>query len=256
MQARQAMCWSGPASFAIAAVGVAATATSIRRGDSPLLWAPLMYFTAIEVLQGYSYSFVGQCALPQNQVAALLAYIHIAFQPLVVCCFAGAFIPSDVRKVYLPVSIVAGSLAAAYLLIQVYPFDWAAPCRLGRVLCSEKLCVMRESWHLGWHIPMNDVGERVPAALLGAHVQLNLPVYTLVMFGLPILFGAWRIVLYQLAIGPSFAWLTTDSPTEFPAIWCLFSLGIVMLVVFTPLRDVMRTDKWLLWDLLRRQARN
>jgi uncharacterized protein DUF5765 len=250
------VCWNGPASFVIAAVGVAATATSIRRGDSPLLWAPLMYFTAIEVLQGYSYSVAGQCALPQNQVAALLAYIHIAFQPLVVCCFAGAFIPQDVRKAYLTVSITVGALAAAYLLIQVYPFAWAGQCRPGRVLCSQHLCVMRETWHLGWHITMNDIGERVPAALLGAQVQLNLPIYSLVMFGLPVLFGAWRIVLYQLAFGPSFAWLTTDSPTEFPAIWCLFSLGIVMIVVFTPLRDVLRSDSWPLWTLLRGRARN
>lgn len=243
------------ASYTIAAVGVAATIKSVTRGDSALLWSPLLYFTTIEALQGYSYSVEGQCALPQNQVATLLAYIHIAFQPLFAGFLALYFIPRELRRRIAPVFFTFGALTGAYLLIQIFPFEWAGPCRPGRLLCSDKLCVMRESWHIGWHIPLNDVGERVPAAIIGSQYQLNFPVYFAVMFGLPALLGSWKIVLYQFLIGPTLAWLTTDSPTEMPAIWCLFSLGIVMIVVFTPLREVMKVRHWPLWIILHKSTR-
>ncbi len=246
------MCWSGPASYTIAAVGIVATVKAIRQGDSALLWSPLVYFTAIEMLQGYSYSVEGQCALPQNQVATLLAYVHIAFQPLFTCILALYFIPSDVRRMIMPVVLGIGALTGAYLLIQIYPFEWAGACRPGRLLCSDHLCVKKESWHIGWHLPLNDLGERLPATIFGRQYDLNFPVYFTVMFILPALFGAWKVAGFQLMVGPTLAWATASSPTEMPAIWCLFSLGIVMTIVFTPLREFLFVKSWPLWDVLRR----
>lgn len=246
------MCWSGPASYTIAAVGVVATAKAIKQGDSALLWSPLLYFTAIEALQGYSYSVEGQCALPQNQIAALLAYVHIAFQPLFTCILALFFVPDDIRRLIAPTVLIIGGLTGAYMLLQIYPFDWTAPCRPGRLLCSEYLCVKRESWHIGWHLPLNDLGERLPAAVFGTQYHLNFPVYFVVMFLLPALFGAWKLAAFQLLIGPTLAWASTDSPTEMPAIWCLFSLGIVMMIVFSPLRAFLTARGWPLWQVLRR----
>lgn len=72
------------------------------------------------------------------------------------------------------------------------------------------------------------------------------------MFVLPALFGAWKVAGFQLLIGPTLAWATASSPTEMPAIWCLFSLGIVMTIVFTPLREFLFVKNWPLWDVLRR----
>ncbi len=245
------MCWSGPASYTIAAVGVIATVKAIRQGESPLLWSPLVYFTAIEVLQGYSYSVEGQCALPQNQVAALLAYIHIAFQPLFTGILALYFIPKDVRGMMAPVVFGLGALTGAYLLLQIYPFEWAGPCRPGRLLCSDHLCVKAESWHIGWHLTLNDLGESLPATIFGQQYDLNFPVYFTVMFLLPAALGAWKVAGFQLLIGPTLAWASTDSPTEMPAIWCLFSLGIVMMIVFTPLKSALQARSWPLWTVLR-----
>lgn len=241
------MCWSAEASFAIAAVGAAATVVSIRRGDTPCLWVPLGYFTLMEILQGYSYSVIDQCGLPANQMAALLAYIHIAFHPMMGCILAMAFVPDQVRRRLFAPLMVISSLTAAYMLAQIYPFDWAGPCRDGRVLCGDMMCVTRESWHLGWHLPLNDIGERVPAMILGPDIHLQLPVYSLVMFVVPALVGSWRVVLYQISVGPTLAWALTDSPNEMPAIWCMFSAGIVALVIFTPLRQLMAVQYHWFW---------
>jgi hypothetical protein len=41
--------------------------------------------------------------------------------------------------------------------------------------------------------------------------------------------------------------LLTDNPNEVAAIWCLLSIGILLLVVKTPLRKVMFVRKWFLW---------
>jgi hypothetical protein len=41
----------------------------------------LGYFSSMEVLQAFTYSVIDQCALPSNQIATLLGYLHIAFQP-------------------------------------------------------------------------------------------------------------------------------------------------------------------------------
>ena len=53
--------------------------------------------------------------------------------------------------------------------------------------------------------------------------------YLFAVFVLPLLYGAWRFVLFHLAAGPILAWLLTDDLNEMPAIWCLLSIGIIVI---------------------------
>jgi hypothetical protein len=48
-------------------------------------------------------------------------------------------------------------------------------------------------------------------------------------------------------MGPSLAWMLTDNINEWPAIWCLLSIGLLLIVVKTPLRGYLHVKKWWLW---------
>jgi len=242
------MCWSSEASFTVAAIGAAGVAVAVWRRDDPLLWVPLAYFTSMEVLQGVSYRSIGQCGLPENQVMAMLAYIHICFQPLFGFLLALHFIPDDAKRRFAAIGIALACGTAVYLLLQAYPFEWAGPCRKGRLLCSQQLCVLPGSWHLEWHIPMNDIGERVPALVFGVGVELQLPSYFLMMFVLPALMGSWKVVLVQFLLGPGIVWMLSDSPHERPAIWCILSVAIVLIVMFPAIRRHLYVRRWVGWS--------
>ncbi len=55
-----------------------------------------------------------------------------------------------------------------------------------------------------------------------------------VAFILPLVYGAWRFVLFTYVAGPVAAITLTTDPNEMPAIWCLFSIGL-LLISLSPL---------------------
>jgi len=62
------------------------------------------------------------------------------------------------------------------------------------------------------------------------------PTYVIAAFLLPLLYGAWRFVLFHALAGPVLAFALTENPNEAPAIWCLFSIGIVLIGSNTAIR--------------------
>jgi hypothetical protein len=58
-------------------------------------------------------------------------------------------------------------------------------------------------------------------------------------FILPVLYGAGRFTLYHIIVGPFLAYLTTSNWNEWPAVWCLFSIGLLLVVIKTPLRKLL-----------------
>ena len=79
-----------------AALGTTAYA-AYKREPAPL-WMALAYFSSMEALQAFTYSMIDQCALPSNQIATLLGYLHIVFQPFVIKMLSMYFIPAAVRE--------------------------------------------------------------------------------------------------------------------------------------------------------------
>ncbi|WP_299921629.1 DUF5765 domain-containing protein [uncultured Pelagimonas sp.] len=249
------MCWSGEASIGLAAVGMAATSYAIYKKESPLLWSPLLYFSLMELLQGYTYSVIDQCGLPENQIATFLGYLHICFQPFFGLLMALYFIPETVRRAVLPYGLALCSFSAIVMLIQVYPFEWAGSCTPGSILCGPQMCSVSGSWHIAWEVPINGIGDRILAftggpEVLGGLFRIDFPTYPLAMFIFPILFGSWRLVLYHVLLGPFLARLTTSDLNEMPAVWCLLSIGFLLLIVKTPLRKVLHVRYWPLWALI------
>jgi hypothetical protein len=236
------MCWSGEASAVLAGIGIATTVYAAYKKTAAPLWLALGYFSLMEMLQAFTYTVIDQCSLPSNQIATLLGYLHIAFQPFFINALSLYFIPRALAVKFTPWVYTFCFFSAIFMIIQVYPFDWAGACNAERALCGAKLCSVSGNWHIAWELPTNSIGDsftHTPA--------YGFPTYLIAAFIIPLLYGSWRITLYHYLVGPLVASLLTNNLNEWPAIWCLLSIGILLLVVKTRLREVMFVKSWWLW---------
>ncbi|MDU8943841.1 DUF5765 domain-containing protein [Ovoidimarina sediminis] len=218
------MCWSATASVAMVAAGGVGAAITLRRGDPAAIWATLGFFTVMEGLQATGYAVIDQCGSPANRTITILSYLHIALQPLFINAFAMAIAPvrpgPQVRRW---VWALAG-LASAVLFLRLVPLPALGFCVPGEVLCGPAWCLRSGEWHIAWEVPLNGL----PTAL---GIPFQFPSYMLAVFALPLVYGAWRFVLFHAAAGPLLASLLTRDPNEMPAIWCLFSIGILAIAL-------------------------
>ncbi len=218
------MCWSAGASVGMVALGAAATAWTLRRGDPLAIPGAFAYFTGMEALQALGYAEADTCGGAANQTITLLSYLHIVFQPFFINAFAMAIMRGSVaRPMRVAVYLACGASALA-MLLQLYPFDWAGHCAPGSTLCGERLCLTSGEWHIAWSIPYNAL---VPPLTLWPGHAVQFPTYVLTVFLLPVFYGAWRFAVFHALAGPVLASLLTGNPNEVPAIWCLFSIGLL-----------------------------
>lgn len=216
------MCFGLAASCAMVGAGGVATAITLKRGEAPAIPATLAFFTAMEALQGAGYLVIDQCGNPANQAVTLASYLHIAFQPLFVNAFCMAIAPAPLSPRLRRAIWGLAGLATALLLARLLP--GFGTCRPGEVLCGPRWCTVTGTWHLAWQMPLNGLWHPLGAAL---GWPLSFPAYMAAVFLVPLLYGAWRFVLLHAALGPILAARLTDMPNEMPAIWCLFSIGIL-----------------------------
>ena len=164
------MCWSLGVSTGMVVVGTAATVYTARKGQPAAIYLTIGYFTIMEALQAAGYLVVNQCGLAANQVLTLLSVLHITFQPFFVNAFAMELIPAEVRHKIAFVVYGLCFASAIFMLMQLYPFDWATPCRMGQYLCGNELCMRSGAWHIAWDIPYNDftIPLTMPRASTGA----------------------------------------------------------------------------------------
>jgi hypothetical protein len=236
------MCWSGEASAVLAGVGLGSTIYAAWKREPTALWVTLGYFSLMELLQAFTYSVIDKCALPSNQIATLLGFLHITFQPFFINALALYFIPKHVAKKVAPWAYAVCAGSALFMILQLYPFEWAGHCTPGHSLCGPRLCSVHGNWHIAWQVPTNGMGEwfTVPPAK-------SFPTYLLAAFITPMLYGSWRLTSYQAALGPGLSILLTNNLNERPAVWCLLSIGIMLLIVKSPLRRQLFVTKWFFW---------
>lgn len=225
------MCWSEGASVAMVGIGAVATVVTIRRCEPAAIPLTIGFFTVMEALQVAGYWVVDECSLTSNQAVTALSYVHIALQPIFINAFAMAIAPVALSPRKRRMIFSVAGFATLLILLRLAPFDWAGHCRPGDALCGPAFCTVSGNWHIAWEMPLNDMWGS-----LGWFFRdvLSFPAYTLSVFGLPLIYGAWRLVIFHAALGPVLAMLLTDNPNEMPAIWCLFSVGLV-LVALSPL---------------------
>jgi len=247
------MCWSGEASTVLATIGLSSTVYFYFKKESPTLCAALGFFSLMEALQAYTYTVIDDCSNPGNQVATLLGYMHIAFQPFFINAVSMYFIPETVRnKILAPVYFIC-FVTTICLLIRIYPFDWAPACyevqnklilfsqfidSFNVPFCGKKICSVSGNWHIAWEIPAS-------ANLLLYNM------YIVAAFIMPVCYGSWKMTIYHLVTGPFLAFLTTNNANEWPAVWCLYSIGLLLLLIKTPIRQFLHVRHWFWWKYLK-----
>lgn len=240
------MCWNGTASGILATAGILSTGYAYYKKEPTVLWMSLGYFSLMELLQAFTYTVINQCEDPSNQIATLLGYLHITFQPFFINAVSMYFINQRVAKKIAPFIYTCCFAASILMLIQLYPFDWAGSCDPRRPLCGKILCSVRGNWHIAWMVPTNGIGNMLTEMQLPFFKQ-GFPGYIIAGFMLPILYGSWRFTLYHMMFGVWLARATTTNIDEWPAIWCLFSIALLLVVIKTPVRKWLFVKKWALW---------
>ena len=236
------MCWNVEVSAAMAAGGFALCALSARRGDPPALWGTLAFFSVMEVVQALSYPVIGQCGVPANKYLTMFSFAHISLHPFFFNALALACLPDAARRRAQGWVYALCAVAAGYTVLQLAPITGHGSCLPGRMMCGTAFCTVEGKYHLAWEIPLNAWGNALLTHENWVLRQFRdgMPGYGLAVFILPFFYGAWKITVFQFTIGPLMARLITDNPNEQPAIWCLASVGIAALIIFTPLREALK----------------
>jgi hypothetical protein len=227
------MCWSIEASAVLAITGLGTSVVARARGDQPAIWATLGYFSLMEGLQAVTYLVIDACGAPANAILTVLAYVHIAFQPLFINLISLSFIPQHARRRVAPIvySLCVGS--GLFMLLQLYPFTWSPNCGIGQTLCGTQLCAVTGTWHIGWEVPYRTFG-----------LFVAFPTYLLMAFIAPVVYGSWKFTLFHVITGPAAAYLSTRNPNEWPAVWCLYSVGLVLVAMIRPMRRWFVVTNW------------
>ena len=247
------MCWSGEASLAVAVIDVAVVGYAVVKKEEMALWLPLAYFALMEILQAVTYLVIDDCQNPANQLATLLGYYHIVFQPFVINMLSLYFIPENIRRRISFAVYTACFIATIIMLVKIYPFAWAGKCHLDNILCGAELCSVSGNWHIAWHVPLNGIGNLFTHQFFGLSdtvyvADISIYAYDIVSFVLPLIYGSWKLTIYLFMLGPFLSRLTTDDLNEWPAIWCLFSGAMLLIVARSSIREKLHVKRWW-WSL-------
>lgn len=205
------------------------------------IWITLGYFTIMEALQVAGYLVLDQCGTPANKTVTLLSYLHIVFQPFFINAFAMELVPAPVRRRVRVGVMALCAVSASVMLAQVLPASVLGTCQPGTPLCAEAWCTVSGTWHIAWDVPYNGLLTGFEA-WIGS--QSGFPTYMVTVFVLPLLYGAWRFVLLHAVSGPVLAWALTSNPNEMPAVWCLFSIAILVMSLSPAIRRTVSANTW------------
>ncbi len=235
------MCWNVEASVAVVALGGAAAVTTYRRKDAPAIWITLGFFTLMEGLQVWGYLVLDQCGTPANRSATVASYLHIAVQPIFINAFAMELVPAPVKRKVRVWVYGACVAATAIMLVKILPLPALGSCLPGSPLCAERWCTVSGDWHIAWDVPYNGLTVRAEQFF---GIYPGFPAYMIAAFVVPLFYGAWRFVAVHAVVGPILATALTTNPNEMPAIWCLFSVAIILISLSPAIRKKVATDRW------------
>lgn len=234
------MCWNAEVSIVMVAVGTAATAISYRRKDPMAFWLTLGFFTVMEALQVAGYAVLDQCGTPANKSVTMLSYLHIAVQPMFINAFALELVPRANKQKARNLVFGLCTVSTAVMLLQIMPIAQFGSCLPGSALCADRLCTVSGDWHIAWDVPYNGLTVPFERAL---GIYAGFPTYMIAVFLLPLTYGAWRFVVMHAVIGPILAAAMTTNPNEMPAIWCLFSIAILLIALSPAVRRQVSTHE-------------
>ena len=232
------MIWEAHLSFILALAGIAGGIYNWQKNGPASLWMPLAFFGLMGALQDFSHEIANECGMPANQVATLLGYLHICFQPFFLNAAGLHFIDVRVaRRIDLPVYTLCFT-GLIIMLIQAYPINWAGHCERGSFMCGETLCALRDSWQLAYTLPLNQVQEQMPWLFICGIV-------------LPLLYGSWRFITLYALTCPLLAYAVTQNSTEWPVLASILAIAFFWaLNSYETLSQQLFVRRWLGWRMI------
>lgn len=264
------MCWSGTASFTLGLVGTLISYIEFNRASiqkSDILNKHTMrglmvgYFAIMEFFQVFGYLTLFQTGY-LNQLSAYLIYLHIAIQPFFILLFPLSMIPRPRRAFWFKYVIFFSVITTIFLLSRLIITPHLTDCfkhfctpmsstadllnmhsltHLTIGCTNQSFVTYQGSWHIAWQWVLN------------ACASFSF-LYTLCVFVLPIFFGAYRALIYYTVCGPVLSLFLTHNPDEWSAIWCLFSVAVMIPIQIKGLETFL-TNKHLSWHTCFRALR-
>ncbi len=221
--------------------GMAAAIVTYRRGAAPAIWMTLGYFAIMEALQLWGYGVLDECNTTSNRTVTQLSYLHIAAQPFFINAFAMELVPEPVKRRVKTFVFAGCAVSGLIMLAQILPIHRLGSCMPGSAMCAERWCTVSGDWHIAWEVPYN--GLLLPAERIFG-IYSGFPTYMIAVFILPLVYGAWRFVIINAIAGPILAASLTTNPSEMPAIWCLFSIAILLIGLSPAIRKKVSATHW------------
>jgi len=236
------MCFNQTASFAFAALGLFLAWYVHHYTNNTRLAIGVFWFFLMELLQGFQYFWIDDCASPYNQFLTLLGFIHICMQPLFTHVINSSLTrnPTLLKQydVILRLCFVGGLMLLARYFLADYAetkitsdfTDWAklpkveGACRTTEWLRGEKLCTYKGKYHLAWSVPMYDVSYWSPSAAI----------HSFLMF-VPFFVLKRNMVIQGIFLwlaGPFIASYITPNLMEQASVWCFFSIAQIGIMLF------------------------
>jgi hypothetical protein len=214
-------------SFAFASIGLVALAYIYEYKKQLLpsgIQYILLFYIAMEILQGIQYFFVNQCSNAVNIALTEIAYILVLVQPLMWNMFYYFNSEASDKKIF----IVAIGLFILWMIFDVLARLLYNKIGLNKTknyghAFSDKVCTKQKRTHLYWEWTSADFGS------LGA----NIFSYFLIWF-VPALFSqqfrSISLIIMALAAFAGFVPIMNNEFFTFSSLWCYISVPIMLLV--------------------------
>jgi len=222
------MCYNSEMSFALASIGVATIAYLYvykKLVTSTGIQYLLLFYTAMELLQGIQYFFVNQCSNAVNVFLTEIAYLFVLVQPLIWNMFY--YFNSDTcdQKIFVVaiVSFIVWMIVDVLSRLLHDKTDQNKTEKYGH-FTSSKVCTKKQKTHLYWEWTSADFGI-LNATFLS---------YFMIWF-IPALFSSrFRntsiLIMAFAAFSAVVAGLNGELFT-FASLWCYISVPILLCVV-------------------------
>merc|ERR1711871_710398 len=232
-----AMCFSQPASFGFAFLGLFTSWWIHNRTKNTELAKGVFFFFLMEFLQGLQYFVIADdmnsplCESFWNKALTLAGFLHICLQPYFTHVINASLTKSEKYltqyKVIKRLCLIGGGM----LFIRYFQAPYFSTMNIKGYdstewLRGEKLCTFRGKYHLAWSVPMADPSYYIPGAAI--HFFLMFAPF----------FALWEkkgmIIqpIFLFVAGPYGASLLTENLMEQASIWCFFSIAQITTMLF------------------------
>lgn len=223
------MCYNSEMSFAFASIGLASIVylyTYKKSATTTGIQYILMFYAAMELLQGIQYFFVNQCSNVVNIFLTEIAYLLVLVQPLMWNMFY--YFNSDTcdKKIFL-VAIVS---FVVWMIVDVgsrllYNKTDLNKTEINNPLASDKVCTKKQKTHLYWGWTSADFGS-LNATFLSYFMIWFIPALFSNRFRMTSVLMIAFAILSAVIAGLSGEFFT------FASLWCYISIPILLCVSF------------------------